>query len=133
MDSKLVSPHSILDSILTSNADSNLDSNPEIESEVTALVWGYGMLSEGKQYIVETKRGYYKGTYKKPEIYIPYVILYNVTNNEKKYPHMIFYNTDSFYNADEFIYKLKKRLPKVHSMEKRGLAEILRQITGEIY
>ena len=132
MDSKLVSPHSILDSI-NSNADSNLDSNPEIESEVTALVWDYGMLSEGKQYIVETKKGYYKGTYKKPERAIPYVILYNVTNNEKKYPHMIFYNTDSFYNADEFIYKLKKRLPKVHSMEKRGLSEILRQITGEIY
>jgi hypothetical protein len=48
------------------------------------LEWGHGMFTEGKEYIVETRKGFYKGTYKKPEMAIPYVILYNVKKDDIK-------------------------------------------------
>jgi hypothetical protein len=88
-----------------------MDSKKDME-ESKELVWGPGWLTEGKEYIVETYHvdtitGRYKGTYKKPELYIPYVILYDViqydmvTNAETTFPHRIFYRIDKFYNSDK--------------------------------
>lgn len=101
---------------------------------INQLVWGPGMMKEGKQYIVETQKGFYKGTYKTPDTYIPYIILYNVTKNENKMAQVLFYRTDKFYDADEYIKELKYRALKAQmSMEKRALNEILRQLVDENY
>lgn len=99
---------------------------------VNQLVWGPGMMKEGKQYIIETRNGFYKGTYKKPETYIPYIILYNVTKNQIKMAQTFFYSTDKFYDAEEYIKELKYRASQAQmSMEKRALNEILRQLIDE--
>jgi len=102
--------------------------------EVFELVWGHGMLTEGKQYIVETSQGFYKGTYKKPELFIPHVILYNVTKDKTKMTQVVFYRQDKFYNAEQYINHLKHRAQQARdSMEKRALNEILRQLIDENY
>ena len=91
------------------------------------LEWGHGMFTEGKEYIVETRKGFYKGTYKKPEMAIPYVILYNVKKDNIKMAQVIFYRED-------YIQKLKYKAQQAkQSMEKRALNEILRQLIDEKY
>lgn len=65
------------------------------------------MFTEGKQYIVESRHGFYKGTYKKSEMAIPYVILYNVTKDQTKMSELIFYREDKFYDAEQYIKHLK--------------------------
>jgi hypothetical protein len=103
-------------------------------NEVFELEWGHGMFSEGKQYIVETYHGFYKGTYKKPVMAIPYVILYNVTKDKTKMTQVIFYREDKFYDAEHYIKQLKYKAQKARdSMEKRALNEILRQLIDEHY
>ena len=103
-------------------------------NEVFELEWGHGMFTEGKQYIVETRNGFYKGTYKKPEMYIPYVILYNVTKDKTKMTEVIFYREDTFYDAEQYIKQLKYKAQQARdSMEKRALNEILRQLIDENY
>jgi hypothetical protein len=103
-------------------------------NEVFELEWGHGMFTEGKQYIVETYHGFYKGTYKKPETFIPYVILYNVTKDETKMAQVLFYREDKFYDAEEYITRLKYKAQQARdSMEKRALNEILRQLIDENY
>jgi hypothetical protein len=98
------------------------------------LVWGHGIFTEGKQYIVETRDGFYKGTYKKPEMAIPYVILYNVIKDKTKIVQVIFYREDKFYDAEQYIEQLKRRAEQSReSMEKRALNEILRQLIDENY
>ena len=88
-------------------------------NEAFELKWGHGMFAEGKEYIVETRDGFYKGTYKKPEMAIPYVILYNVTKDENKMPQVIFYREDKFYDAEDYIKQLKyKAQQSQQSMEK---------------
>jgi predicted ATPase len=63
---------------------------------------------------------------------IPYIILYNVTNNKNKMAQRFFYRTDTFYDADEYITELKYRASQAQmSMEKRALNEILRQLIDE--
>ena len=96
------------------------------------LVWGHGMFTEGKEYIVETRRGFYKGTYKKPQMYIPYVILYNVKKDQCKKSELIFYREDKFYDAEQYIAQLKYKAQQAQqSMEIRALNEILRQLVDE--
>jgi predicted ATPase len=96
------------------------------------LVWGHGMFTEGKEYIVETRQGFYKGTYKKPEMAIPYVILYNVKKDKTKMAQCIFYREDKFYDAETYIQELKYKAQQAQqSMEKRALNEILRQLVDE--
>jgi hypothetical protein len=103
-------------------------------NEVFELEWGHGMFTEGKQYIVETPHGFYKGTYKKPEMHIPYVILYNVTKDKTKMTQVIFYREDKFYDAEEYNKQLKHKAQQAReSMEKRALNEILRQLIDEHY
>jgi len=98
------------------------------------LEWGHGMFTEGKEYIVETRKGFYKGTYKKPEMAIPYVILYNVKKDHIKMSQVIFYREDTFYDAEDYIQKLKYKAQQAQqSMEKRALNEILRQLIDENY
>ena len=98
------------------------------------LEWGHGMFTEGKEYIVETRKGFYKGTYKKPEMAIPYVILYNVKKDDIKIAQVIFYREDKFYDAEDYIQKLKYKAQQAQqSMEKRALNEILRQLIDENY
>jgi len=98
------------------------------------LEWGHGMFTEGKQYIVDTPYGFYKGTYKKPEMAIPYVILYNVTKDKTKMAQMFFYREDKFYDASQYITRLKYNAQQAQqSMEKRALNEILRQLIDENY
>jgi hypothetical protein len=105
-----------------------------IKMEVFELEWGHGMFTEGKQYIVETRHGFYKGTYKKPEMAIPYVILYNVTKDKTKNAQVIFYREDKFYDAEQYIKQLKYKAQQARdSMEKRALNEILRQLIDENY
>ena len=95
---------------------------------------GHGIFTEGKQYIVETRHGFYKGTYKKPEMAIPYVILYNVIKDKTKMVQVIFYREDKFYDAEQYIEQLKRRAEQSReSMEKRALNEILRQLIDENY
>lgn len=103
-------------------------------NEVFELEWGHGMFTEGKQYIVETHKGFYKGTYKKPEMAIPYVILYNVKKDDIKMGQVIFYREDKFYDAEDYIQTLKYKAQQAQqSMEKRALNEILRQLIDENY
>ena len=98
------------------------------------LEWGHGMFTEGKEYIVETRKGFYKGTYKKPEMAIPYVILYNVKKDNIKMAQVIFYREYKFYDAEDYIQKLKYKAQQAQqSMEKRALNEILRQLIDENY
>lgn len=109
-----------------------MDSNESFE-----LVWGHGMFTEGKQYIVETSHGFYKGTYKKSEMEVPYVILYNVkkdecTNDKTTMREVIFYREDKFYDAEKYIKDLKHNAQQAqHSMETRALNKILRQLVDE--
>lgn len=103
-------------------------------NEVFELEWGHGIFSEGKQYIVETRHGFYKGTYKKTEMAIPYVSLYNVTKDKTKMAQVIFYREDKFYDAEQYIKKLKYNAQQAReSMEKRALNKILRQLIDENY
>jgi len=105
-----------------------------ISNEVFEIEWGHGMFSEGKEYIVETRKGFYKGTYKKPEMAIPYVILYNVKKDDIKMAQVIFYREDTFYDSEDYIQKLKYKAQQAQqSMEKRALNEILRQLIDENY
>jgi hypothetical protein len=98
------------------------------------IEWGHGMFTEGKEYIVETKKGFYKGTYKKSEMAIPYVILYNVKKDDIKMAQVIFYREDKFYDAEDYIQTLKYKAQQAQqSMEKRALNEILRQLIDENY
>ena len=102
--------------------------------EAFELEWGHGMFTEGKEYVVETRHGFYKGTYKKPEMAIPYVILYNVKKDDTNIPQVIFYREDKFYDAEDYINKLKYKARQAQqSMEKRALNEILRQLIDENY
>ena len=84
-------------------------------NEKVELVWGPGFLTEGNEYVVDvyhvdTIIATYKGTYKKREKAIPYVILYDVrfydkntkTFTETTCSQWTFYSTDKFYNADEY-------------------------------
>jgi hypothetical protein len=79
------------------------------------IIWGPGFLTEGNEYVVETYHvdtllATYKGTYKKREKAIPYVILYDVrfydthtkTFSEITCSQWIFYRTDKFYDADDY-------------------------------
>jgi hypothetical protein len=103
-------------------------------NEMFELEWGHGMFTEGKEYIVETYHGFYKGTYKKPVMAIPYVILYNVTKDKTKNAQAIFYREDKFYDAEQYIAQLKYKAKQARdSMEKRALNEILRQLIDENY
>ena len=103
-------------------------------NEIFEIEWGHGMFTEGKEYIVETSKGFYKGTYKKPEMAIPYVILYNVKKDDIKMGQVIFYREDTFYDAEDYIQTLKHKAQQAQqSMEKRALNEILRQLIDENY
>jgi hypothetical protein len=85
------------------------------QKKKTELIWGANFLTEGKEYVVEiyhvdTLVARYKGTYKKREKPIPYVILYDVkfydTNlkafTEKTCSQRTFYRTDKFYDANDY-------------------------------
>ena len=85
-----------IDSLILKSIFIKMNSN-----ELFELQWGNGMFSEGKQYIVETYHGFYKGTYKKPVMAIPYVILYNVIKDKNKMAQVIFYREDKFYDASD--------------------------------
>lgn len=103
-------------------------------NEIFELEWGHGMFTEGKEYIVETSKGFYKGTYKKPEMAIPYVILYNVKKDDIKIDQVIFYREDTFYDAEDYIQTIKYNAQQAQqSMEKRALNKILRQLIDENY
>jgi hypothetical protein len=118
-----------IDSLILKSIFIKMNSN-----ELFELQWGHGMFSEGKQYIVETRNGFYKGTYKKPVMAIPYVILYNVTKDKTKMAQVIFYREDKFYDAEQYITQLKYNAQQARdSMEKRALNEILRQLIDENY
>jgi hypothetical protein len=91
-----------IDSLRLKSIFIKMDSN-----EAFKLEWGHGMFTEGKQYIVETRHGFYKGIYKKPEMAIPYVILYNVKKDQYKMAQVIFYREDKFYDAETYIQELK--------------------------
>ena len=106
-----------------------MDSNESFE-----LVWGHGMFTEGKQYIVESSQGFYKGTYKKSDMALPYVILYNVKKDETTMREVIFYREDKFYDAEKYIKELKYNAQQAqHSMETRALNKILKKVVNETF
>ena len=96
------------------------------------------MERKGK-YIVETPNGIYKGQYfTQPKYDFPYIVLTFVTcrKNGTMYSvsEAIFEKQDKFYDAREYIDKIKKDASKARQqMEFRALNQILKRVVNETF
>jgi hypothetical protein len=97
----------------------------------------YTNLERKGKYIVETKNGIYKGQYfTQPKYTFPYIVLTFVTfiKDDKMYkiPESIFEKEDIFYDAEEYIHKIKKDAREARQqMEMRALDKILKGVVNE--
>jgi len=90
-------------------------------------------------YIVETENGIYKGKHLTQPVFrlqFNYIILSHVTvmKNGKKYelPDALFNKTDKFYDATQYINKIKENSRKSRqNMEARALDKILKRVVNE--
>lgn len=91
------------------------------------------------EYIVETSNGIYKGQYfTQPKYDFPYIVLTFVTcrKNGTMYSvsEAIFEKQDKFYDAKEYIHKIKKDANKARQqMELRALNQILKRVVNETF
>lgn len=91
------------------------------------------------KYIVETPNGIYKGQYfTQPKYDFPYIVLTFVTciKNGTMYSvsEAIFEKQDKFYDAKEYIHKIKKDAREARQqMESRALNQILKRVVNETF
>ena len=97
----------------------------------------YTNLERKGKYIVETSNGIYAGQYfTQPQYTFPYIVLTFVTCRKNgtlcKLREAIFDKQDTFYDAEEYIHKIKEQAREAkEQMESRALDKILKSVVNE--
>ena len=99
----------------------------------------YTNLERKGKYIVETMNGIYTGQYfTQPKYHFPYIVLTFVTFRKNgtlyKVREAIFDKQDTFYDAEEYIHKIKEDAREARQkMESRALDKILKGVVNETF
>ena len=99
----------------------------ELRMKLMPIHWSD--LERKRVYIVVTKCGIYKGMYltqPRFSLQFPYIVLTHVTSTKNgktyKFPQSIFDRQDTFYNAEEYMSKIKNQGKQAReNMESRAL------------